>query len=226
MTRKQILYLLEDDNNIAELITISMQMNDISVCAFPTCNSFLDKVVEMPPDIAVLDVMLPDGNGFDVLRTIRKKYDFPIIMLSALSKEVDKLKGFNFGADDYIAKPFGVLEFSARVKARLKINNINRKGQNIDDNLLVEGDICMDLSTMEVKHKGKQVELNNKEFLLLKYFVENVNMVFSREKLLAKVWGYDFCETRTVDNHVARLRKLGFDDKIITVFGVGYKFKS
>ena len=134
-------------------------------------------------------------------------------MLSALSKEEDKVNGLNMGADDYIAKPFSVLELTARVNARLR----GKQRQSV----LSVGNVTLNLETFVCEIDGTEVSLNHKEFELLQYFMENHGKVLSREKLLTEVWGYDVGETRTLDNHVARLRKLGV--KIETIFGVGYK---
>ena len=138
-------------------------------------------------------------------------------MLSALSQELDKVKGLNSGADDYITKPFSTLELIARVKAALR-RCVNE--EKILDDLVINKD------KMEVTYKGKLLELNNKEYQLLLYFVENPDVVLSRERLINAIWGYDYLgESRTIDNHILRLRKLGFS-QIETIFGVGYKFKT
>ena len=138
-------------------------------------------------------------------------------MLSALSQELDKVKGLNSGADDYITKPFSTLELIARVKAALRRCVSEEK---ILDDLIINKD------KMEVTYKGKLLELNNKEYQLLLYFVENPDVVLSRERLINAIWGYDYLgESRTIDNHILRLRKLGFS-QIETIFGVGYKFKT
>ena len=161
-----------------------------------------------------LDIMLPDGSGLDALKFIKEKCpEVSCIMLSALSKEEDKVNGLNMGADDYVAKPFSVLELTARVNARLR-------GKQKQAVLTVDG-IALNTETFVCKMDGKEIVLNRKEYELLKYFMENHGKVLSREKILAEIWGYDAGETRTLDNHVARLRKLGV--KIETVFGVGYK---
>ena len=136
-------------------------------------------------------------------------------MLSALGQETDKVRGLNLGADDYIAKPFGVLELTARVNALL------RRAQGHAS--LVRGDLALDEETMTATLRGEKLELNNKEFNLLKYLMQKEGKALTREAILNAVWGYDEGETRTVDNHVSRLRKLGID-YIETVFGVGYKF--
>ena len=168
------------------------------------------------PSLALLDIMLPDGNGLEVLAKIKQKYpQVSCIMLSALGQETDKVRGLNLGADDYIAKPFGILELTARVNAALR-----RHGESAG---IVRGDLALDEETMTATLRGVKLELNNKEFNLLKYLMQKEGKALSRENILNAVWGYDEGETRTVDNHVARLRKLGID-YIETVFGVGYKF--
>lgn len=158
--------------------------------------------------------MLPDGNGFDVLKQVKAEHpSVCCIMLSALGKEEDKVNGLNLGADDYVSKPFSVLELTARINAALR-----RKRQN---NVLTVGDLALDYDSMSIAFKGKRMELNRKEYELLKYFIENSGKVLKRENLLNEIWGYENGETRTLDNHVARLRKMGVS--IETVFGVGYK---
>lgn len=209
-------YLLEDDQNIGELVKCALEMSNIPVECFGTIAAFTDAVDKAPPAAALLDIMLPDGNGLDVLPKLKQKYPaMGVIMLSALGQETDKVRGLNLGADDYIAKPFGVLELAARVNALLR-----RSGGNAS---LVRGDLSLDEETMTATLHGVKLELNNKEFNLLKYLMQKEGKALTRENILNAVWGYDEGETRTVDNHVARLRKMGID-YIETVFGVGYKF--
>ena len=207
-------FILEDDTSICGLIKVALEMNGLQFKAFSTLKSFIDALNKEQPDVALLDIMLPDGSGLDALKFIKEKYpSVSCIMLSALSKEEDKVNGLNLGADDYIAKPFSVLELTARVNARLR----GRERQSV----LSVDCVTLNLETFVCEIDGKEVSLNHKEFELLKYFMENHGKVLSREKLLTEVWGYDVGETRTLDNHVARLRKLGV--KIETIFGVGYK---
>lgn len=211
---KGTVFILEDDTSICGLIKVALEMNGLEFKAFSTLKSFLDALNKEQPDVALLDIMLPDGSGLDALRFIKEKFPaVSCIMLSALSKEEDKVNGLNLGADDYIAKPFSVLELTARVNARLR-------GKQRQSVLSVDR-VTLNLETFVCKIDGKEVSLNHKEFELLQYFMENHGKVLSREKLLCEVWGYDVGETRTLDNHVARLRKLGV--KIETIFGVGYK---
>lgn len=211
---KDKVYILEDDTSICGLIKVALELNGLEFKAFSTLKSFIDALQIEQPDVALLDIMLPDGSGLDALRFIKEKFPaVSCIMLSALSKEEDKVNGLNMGADDYISKPFSVLELTARVNARLR-----GKGQQT---VLTVAGVMLNTETFVCEIDGNAVTLNHKEFELLKYFMKNHGKVLSREKLLTEVWGYDTGETRTLDNHVARLRKLGV--KIETVFGVGYK---
>lgn len=208
-------FILEDDNSICGLVKVAMEMNGLEFKAFNTCKSFTGALSVERPDVALLDIMLPDGSGLDVLRHIKSNCpDVSCIMLSALSKEEDKVNGLNMGADDYVAKPFSVLELTARVNARLR----NKQAQ---EKVLTCGNVTLDTESFACTVDGVAVTLNRKEYELLKYLMENRGKVLSREKLLTEIWGYDAGETRTLDNHIARLRKIGI--KIETVFGVGYK---
>ncbi len=207
-------YILEDDTGICGLIKVALEMNGLSFKAFSTVKSFEEGVNEERPDVALLDIMLPDGSGLDALKFVKGKYpEVSCIMLSALSKEEDKVNGLNSGADDYIAKPFSVLELTARVNARLR-----DKQKPVQ---LTAGNVTLNTETFECTVDGEATALNRKEYELLRVLMENKGKVLSRDRLLTDVWGYDIGETRTLDNHVARLRKLGV--KIETVFGVGYK---
>lgn len=207
-------FILEDDGSISGLVKVALEMNGLTCKTFSTVKSFIDEMSVDQPDIALLDIMLPDGSGLDALGYVKTRYpQVGCIMLSALSKEEDKVNGLNLGADDYVAKPFSVLELTARVNARLR--SVHRPS------VLKAKNITLNVETFECSIDGKPVTLNRKEFELLKEFMQNEGKVLSREKLLSSVWGYDSGETRTLDNHVARLRKLGI--KIETVFGVGYR---
>lgn len=214
---KNTVYMLEDDASICGLIKVSLEMNGIEFKGFPCCKDFYATLTENQPDVALLDVMLPDGNGFDVLKYVKAKYpSISCIMLSALGKEENKVNGLNLGADDYVSKPFSVLELTARINAALR-----RKAKPVN---LVRGNLCLDYETMTVTLDGHKLDLNRKEFELLKFFMENAGKVLTRETLLTEIWGYEAGETRTLDNHVARLRKAGVSN-LETVFGVGYKLK-
>ena len=167
--------------------------------------------------------MMPKMNGWDVLKTVREHSKVPVIMLTARSEESDELKGFEYGADEYISKPFSPKILVARVEAILR-----RSGMNQDDVIDIGG-IIIDKSAHSVKIDGKEIELSFKEYELLVYFIENKGIALSREKILNNVWNYDyFGDARTIDTHVKKLRaKMGDKgDYIKTVWGMGYKFEA
>ena len=212
---KGTVFLLEDDKSICELVRCALEMADVDTVCFNTVADFNAALNQHLPAVALLDIMLPDGSGLDVLKKLKQSYpQVACIMLSALGQESDKVKGLNLGADDYISKPFGVLELTACV-------NVALRKQAVSD-VLVCGNISLDEKSMSVSIDGRPVELNNKEFHLLRFLMRNEGRALSRDAILDAVWGYDEGETRTVDNHIARLRKLGVHN-IETVFGVGYK---
>ena len=181
----------------------------------------IDKLKENNIDIIILDIMMPKMDGYSTLREIRKKYNIPVIMLSARSEEYDKLLGFELGVDDYLTKPFSPKELMARIKAitnRKKINNDKYIYQTLE----------VDYLGHKVTIDNEEIKLTPKEYELLTYFIENKGIAVSRETLLSKIWGYDFFgEDRTVDTHIKMLRNnLGnYRDLIVTVRGVGYKFE-
>ena len=207
-------YLLEDDKSICGLVKVALEMHGLQFESFDTAKSFTEARAKQQPDVALIDIMLPDGNGLDVLALVKSKYPaVSCVMLSALTKEEDKVTGLNLGADDYIGKPFSVLELTARINARLR--------GRARPSVLVCGDVTLDADTMACTVGDTAVSLNRKEFELLRFLMLNSGKVLSRDRLLTEVWGYDVGETRTLDSHIARLRKLGI--KIDTVFGVGYR---
>ena len=209
------IYLLEDDESICELVQCTLDMQNIPCKTFTTVKAFAAAMEEAVPDVVLLDIMLGDGNGLDVLQSVKMRYpQVSVIMLSALGKETDKVRGLNAGADDYISKPFGVLELVARVRAALRRSH--KSGS------LQKGSLVINMETMTVTFRGKELDLSNKEYQLLRYFMLNEGKVLPRENILSDVWGYDGGETRTLDNYVAKLRKMGLNFE--TVFGVGYKF--
>ena len=175
-------------------------------------------------DIALilLDVMMPKMDGWEVLKTIRKYSQVPVVMLTARSEERDELQGFSLGVDEYISKPFSPKILVARVEAIL------RRSKAVSTDILEAGGICIDKAAHQVTIDGKEIELSFKEFELLTYFVENQGIALSREKILNNVWNYDyFGDARTIDTHVKKLRsKLGDKGEYIkTVWGMGYKFE-
>ena len=198
------IYLLEDDESICELVQCTLDMQNIPCKTFTTVKAFAAAMEEAVPDV-----------GLDVLQSVKTRYpQVSVIMLSALGKETDKVRGLNAGADDYISKPFGVLELVARVRAALRRSH--KSGS------LQKGSLVINMETMTVTFRGKELDLSNKEYQLLRYFMLNEGKVLPRENILSDVWGYDGGETRTLDNYVAKLRKMGLNFE--TVFGVGYKF--
>ena len=214
---KSCVYILEDDTSISALVKFSLEREGITCKAFPTVRAFKEELSLRKPDLVLLDIMLPDGSGLDVLKEMKAHYPtVSCIILSALGMESDKVTGLDLGADDYIAKPFGVMELVARVKAVLR--------RTSGGEVLKVGDLVLDVPTMTVTLKGERLDLNKKEFELLRYCIKNVDVVLPRDILLTEVWGYVDSETRTLDNHIARLRKMGITN-FETVFGVGYRFK-
>lgn len=218
MTNRTI-YLLEDDESICELVECALSINNIKIKCFNTIAEFYKAFDEQVPTIALLDIMLTDGSGLDVLKDIkRRRQDVYVIMLSALGKEVDKVKGLNLGADDYIAKPFGILELSAKINAVLRrIGDSNVSIIEIDN-------LKININTQEVLVDDNRIKINNKEFLILEYLVKNKNQVLTRDNILEHVFGYDSGEARTLDNYIAHLRKEGVVN-IETIYGVGYSYK-
>ncbi len=215
---EKIVYLLEDDESITELIKCTFDVNGIAVKAFSSVKEFMEAFAARTPGVALLDIMLGDGDGVSVLKEIKETAPSVIcIMLSAMGKETDKVKCLNLGADDYITKPFGILELTARVKVALRRLSAGK------DSVLRKGGLSMNTETMTVTLRGERLDLNRKEFKLLRFFMNNEGKVLTRDEILQEVWGFEELETRTLDNHIARLRKLGVN-YIETVFGVGYKF--
>lgn len=214
---KKLVYLLEDDEAIRDVVECALMVSNIEIKSFGSIESFKREFELVKPALCLLDIMLPDGSGLDVLKYVKKSSNKIVcIMLSALGSEVDKVKGLNMGADDYISKPFGTMELIARINSHLR---------NVTSNDLELDNLKVELDTHDVYIKGEKASLNKKEFELLVYLMQNANVVISRDQLLEAVWGYEVGETRTIDNHILRLRKLGIDN-IETVFGIGYKFNT
>lgn len=173
-------------------------------------------------DLCILDVMMPKCNGLDALKEIRKHSNIPVIMLTALTSEEDEIKGFDMGADDYISKPFSYPILIARIENMLK------QVKDVNTNILSEGKIHFDKHRHEVLVNDKNIELNNKEYQLLEYFILNKNLVLTREQILNSIWGFDYYgDVRTIDSHIKMLRKkLGVCSNYIkTIRGTGYKFE-
>lgn len=223
-----MIYFLEDDDNIRELVVYSLSKTGTPACGFPSPSEFYRAVENELPELILLDIMLPEESGLDVLRKIRageKTSGIPVIMLTAKGTELDKVRALDEGADDYITKPFGVMELAARVKAVLR----RSEGQNVkppEGENFECGGITVSVPRHKVTANGVEIALTNKEFELLCYLLKNRGVVVDRERILNSVWGYDFDgESRTVDVHIRTLRqKLGDCGSMVeTVRGVGYR---
>ena len=221
-----LIYVVEDDDNIREIETIALKNSNYLVKAFARATDFYRALNDILPDLVLMDVMLPDENGCDIVRRLRSQSAtkrLPVIMVTAKTSEMDMVKGLDDGADDYIKKPFSVLELLSRVKALLR-----RSTEETAQQLRV-GDIQLDNARRIVLAQGKSVELTYKEYELLRYLMINAEMVLSRESIMRFVWVTDFeGETRTVDMHIKTLRqKLGpCGRQIGTVRNVGYVLQS
>ena len=221
-----LIYVVEDDDNIREIETIALKNSNYLVKAFARATDFYRALNDILPDLVLMDVMLPDENGCDIVRRLRSQSAtkrLPVIMVTAKTSEMDMVKGLDDGADDYIKKPFSVLELLSRVKALLR-----RSTEETAQQLRV-GDIQLDNARRIVLAQGKSVELTYKEYELLRYLMINAEMVLSRESIMRFVWGTDFeGETRTVDMHIKTPRqKLGpCGRQIGTVRNVGYVLQS
>lgn len=221
--------VVDDELYIVELLKYNLETNGYKVIHALNGKDGLTQAYEKKPALILLDVMLPEMDGFDVCKQIKKNKEtenIPIIMLTAKGEEFDKILGLELGADDYITKPFSVRELLARVKVVLRRNTKEEQSQSISiDNLVI------DMDKHEVLKSGNKIDLTLKEFELLRLLILNKGKVLTRDFLLDKVWGYEYYgETRTVDVHVRHLRqKIEDDDKspryIETVRGIGYKFK-
>ena len=219
----QRIFVVDDEAAIAELVEVYLTNEGFSVEKFGCAADALAGVRRDPPDLAVLDVMLPDMDGFALCQEIRKDYLFPIIMLTAKGNEHDELQGFELGVDEYITKPFSPKILVARVEAILRRTNLLASEEAME-----AGGIELNKSAHRVLIDGVDVELSYKEFELLAYFIENKGLALSREKILNNVWNYDyFGDARTIDTHVKKLRsKLGKKGELIkTIWGMGYKFE-
>lgn len=220
----QIIYCVEDDDNIRELVTYTLRSANYEAVGFENAKSFNQGMKNMLPNLILLDIMLPDEDGIYILKRLKMApatKNIPVIMLTAKASEYDKIKGLDLGADDYVSKPFGIMELISRIKAVLRRTNRVEKS-----NVIVVGDIQIDAEKHVVKVNGEDVVLTLKEFELLYHLMINKDLVMSREKLLNLVWDVAYeGESRTVDVHIGSLRqKLGPQGAMIqTVRGVGYK---
>jgi two-component system, OmpR family, response regulator len=220
--------IVEDDANLMEALKYNLHKEKYEVITAVDGIEALDKARAEKPDLILLDIMLPQINGFEVCRILRKETSVPIIMLTARDDEIDKVVGLDLGADDYVTKPFSMRELLARIRAMI------RRSDTQDQNLrptLKFGDVEVDISHHIISRAGVGLNLTPKEFELLAFLTKNKGLVFNRDQLLEKVWGYDYAgDTRTVDVHVRWLREkieINPDEPkhLITVRGIGYKLE-
>jgi len=217
-----LIYIVEDDESIREIETIALKNSNYIVSAFENAKEFYKKLDELVPDLILLDVMLPDESGYDIVRKLRKRpatQDIPIIMVTAKTTEMDMIKGLDGGADDYIKKPFSIMELITRVKALL------RRTAKEEPKLLKLDDLVIDHERHVVTVNNEPVDLTYKEYELLRLLMGSQGIVMTREVIMRSVWDTDFeGETRTVDMHIKTLRhKLGdYGSRIKTVRNVGY----
>ena len=217
-----LIYIVEDDESIREIETIALKNSNYIVSAFENAKEFYKKLDELVPDLILLDVMLPDESGYDIVRKLRKRpatQDIPIIMVTAKTTEMDMIKGLDGGADDYIKKPFSIMELITRVKALLW------RTAKEEPKLLKLDDLVIDHERHVVTVNNEPVDLTYKEYELLRLLMGSQGIVMTREVIMRSVWDTDFeGETRTVDMHIKTLRhKLGdYGSRIKTVRNVGY----
>ena len=219
---------MEDDTSIRELVLYALKTAEFQVMGFENAASFYKRMKEQQPDLILLDIMLPDEDGVSILKKLKSRPDtenIPVIMMTAKSSEYDKVLGLDSGADDYITKPFGVMELISRVKAVIRRSD---RSKGSAGEVLKIGELVLDEQKHEVYARGQAVSLTFKEFELLSYLMKNRGLVLSRDKILNTIWNYEYeGESRTVDVHIGSLRqKLGTcGDFIKTIRGIGYKIE-
>ena len=219
-----LIYIVEDDENIREIEEYALKKAGHDVLPFELAGQLMDQLAERIPDLLVLDVMLPDGDGVEIVSQLRSHSnyrDIPVIMVTAKTREMDIVKGLDSGADDYITKPFSILEFTSRVNSLLRRTHRNDEIMKIDE-------IVLNASQHKVFSCGEEVVLTNKEYELLQLLMQNQGRVVTRGRILETVWGFDYeGESRTLDMHVRTLRqKLSSQaDHIVTVRNVGYAIR-
>lgn len=231
MTGNYKILIVEDDRTLLDTLKYNLRKEGYDVVTAIDGSEALDLARREKPDLIVLDIMLPKMSGFEVCRVLRKDMNVPILMLTAKVDETDKIVGLEIGADDYMTKPFSLRELLARIRAMLRRSKMAEMPPKADEALLKVGDIEIDIARHRVSKGGTALQLTAKEFDLLAFLARNKGFVFSRDRLLEKVWGYDFAgDTRTVDVHIRWLRqKIEADPdnpkRLITVRGTGYKLE-
>ena len=222
-----LIYVLEDDRNIREIEEIALNNAGYQVVSFENAKEFQRRLKERVPDLLLLDLMLPDADGLELVTQLRQNVmtrSLPVIMVTAKTTEIDKVRGLDSGADDYLTKPFSVMELISRVKALLR-----RSMKGLNERIITIGEISLDVERRKVTIDGERCELTYKEYELLKLLMNNAGIVTPREEILEKVWETDFeGESRTIDMHIKTLRqKLGNSaNRIKTVRNVGYLFEA
>lgn len=217
-----LIYIVEDDDSIREIEEYALKNAGHKTMGFACAKDFYNRLEDVIPDLVLLDVMLPDQNGNEIVKKLRQKTDtkqLPVIMVTAKTTELDLIKGLDDGADDYIKKPFSVMELISRVKALL------RRSEPAEDKVLSLDGLVLNDEKRETTVDGRQVELTYKEYELLRYLMKNKNIVLERDRIMEYVWGIDFeGESRTLDMHIKTLRqKLGdYGSRIRTIRSVGY----
>ena len=224
--------IVEDDANLLATLKYNLSRESYDVVTAIDGAQALEVAHKEKPDLIILDIMLPELSGYEVCRILRKEMIVPVLMLTAKTEEIDKVVGLEIGADDYMTKPFSMRELLARVRAMIRRTTMT-KPQTVDEQqLLVMNDLEIDMARHQALLRSKEIALTPKEFDLLVFLARNKGFVFSREKLLEKVWGYDYAgDTRTVDVHIRWLRqKIETDPahprRLVTVRGAGYKIDS
>lgn len=221
-----MIFCVEDDSNIRELVVYTLETTGFQARGFEEGKSFLEALALEIPDLILMDIMLPGEDGISLLKRLKNSFktrDIPVIMVTAKGAEYDKVKGLDLGADDYVTKPFGMMELVSRIKAVLRRSGAAKKKA---EDIIVSGNLEINTKKHEVRADGEVIGLTLKEYELLKRLMENPNIVMTRDSLLEEIWGYDFDgETRTVDVHIRTLRqKLGkCGERVETVRGVGYR---
>ena len=221
-----MIFCVEDDAGIRNMVVYTLRSTGFEAEGLPDGAALFEALRDKKPQLILLDIMLPGEDGLAILRKLRETpatAEIPVIMATAKGSEYDKVTGLDLGADDYLAKPFGMMEMVSRVKAVLR-----RTAPKAEQQLLRAGDLCLNLGEHTVTVDGERVALTLKEFEVLRVMMENIGQVFTRDRLLGEIWGYDFDgETRTVDVHMRTLRqKLGkCGDYIQTVRGLGYRME-
>lgn len=223
--------VVDDEKTIVKGLKFSLEKEGYEVLAAYDGAEALSLFKKENPDLIVLDLMLPEVDGFEVCRRIRKGSEVPIIMLTARSEDIDKILGLELGADDYVTKPFNPRELTARIKAILRRSQLPPGRDQVGMQVIRLQDLQIDLFQRKVRIRDKEVDLTSKEFALLSLLASHPGRVFSREKLLEHVWGYDYYgDARTVDVHIRHMREKIEPDPatpqlILTVWGAGYKFR-